>query len=432
LTVKGTLATDRDWTVIFIWVAFIVWMANGLFLEIRGARLHPERTDISAYFTAFSVKAERGEGIHDRNLLEDVAKREKIPGGTRPYFYPPPFAEALSVFHGISYSNFRILWIVFSYILLAALFWICVELSTDGERENRIVALLVSFGVFVAFSPIEREIFYGQATILSAVLMSGSILLERRGKSVAAGVVAGIAGLIKVYPVVLLGVYILARRWRVLASAVIAILMVTAISVATFGSHDWYEFVRVHASEGASANRIYTDPARSYLEAPNYSLMQVLYFSIKSLGLRIAPHLIAFSSRIILVMAGLMYFILFRKELTRPGNMLLLLHVILIFFLPSSVIFWNHIFIFLLPGIILIGTKLMEHPNYRSDLFAFWLAGVALMAVADYGTNLSMLNEPPFLLLKPVKFYGLALHAVGLTLMLREGFFKHPVEARNA
>lgn len=47
------------------------------------------------------------------------------------------------------------------------------------------------------------------------------------------------------------------------------------------------------------------------------------------------------------------------------------------------------------------------------------------MAMVDYGPNLAAFNETPFLILKPIKFYGLVLHAIGLSLMLRAGFFEH-------
>lgn len=117
--------------------------------------------------------------------------------------------------------------------------------------------------------------------------------------------------------------------------AVITILIVTALSISAFGSHDWFEFFRAHASEGFSANRIYLDPARSYLDAPNYSLIHVIYFTLTSFGLKIEPSLISVIYRISLGMAGFIYFIIFRRELTIQYNILLLFHVILIFFLPS-------------------------------------------------------------------------------------------------
>jgi len=101
------------------------------------------------------------------------------------------------------------------------------------------------------------------------------------------------------------------------------------------------------------------------------------------------------------------------------------------FFSAKFNYFWNHIFIFLFPALFSSVPGYFEHPYYRADLFAFWLAGVALMAVADYSTNLSMLNERRSCFLANEVLWSL--FCIPSTIDdAPGGFFERPAEARSA
>jgi len=409
-----------DRRIVLIWVAFLTWVANGLFIDVRSALLHPESTDVSAYIAAARIKADEGAGIHDLDKLHAAGRRAGVTGEARSYLYPPPFAELLVGTAGVDFIKLRVAWIAATYASVVVLFGFLIQL-TSRHGVSPLLASLVTFGLIVAFSPIQREIFYGQASIFCATLTVLAMWLDKRSRAVLSGVAAGVATIIKIYPGVVLAGYLLNRRWTAFSAGVVAMILIAAASIASYGIADWLSFIRVHLAEGASAGILYADPSRGYLEAPNYSLTQVLYLLAHSLGLEWSPAALGHFSRIALFAGGIAFLLAFRKELAATRSLLAWCHAIFLFFLPSSIVFWNHVFVFYLPGLVLTGAVLLEQPRGLTAPFILWTAGAAAMAVADFGPNLGILNSGMLLVLKPVKFYGLVIHAVAFAWMLKAG-----------
>jgi hypothetical protein len=265
------------------------------------------------------------------------------------------------------------------------------------------------------------------------LMAAAFVLVDMRGRTVMAGAAAGLATIIKVYPVVLFAGFLFQRRWLAIVAGVAVMALIAAASLVSYGSADWLSFVGVHATKGASAAFIYADPARRFLEAPNYSFTHVLYMWALSAGTAPSGKLVADLARGSLVLGCIAFLWYFRRQLWQANSLVLWCHAVLLFFLPFSVVFWNHIFVFYLPGIVLTGVALASAREVPAGLWIGWIAGVALMGLVDYAPNLGFFNRAPLFIFKPLKFYGLVIHAIAFGWMLRDGLLAAPsrvVEAR--
>jgi hypothetical protein len=414
-----------------VWLAFVIWCLNGLFLDIRNATTHPEATDLSAYVAAARVKRDEGHGIHDVDKLHAAGRLAGVAGEARPYLYPPPFAEALVFTAGISFLTIRIAWTALTYLAVIALFALIIRIA-QSRGADTLTSTLLTFGVFVSYSPIQREIFYGQATLFCMTLTAAAFLLDVRSRAVVAGAAAGLATIIKIYPGVLFVGFALKRNWVAIVSGIAVMALIAAVSLAAYGSADWFSFVNAHTTKGASAAVMYADPARRFLGDPNYSLIHVLYLWTRSVGAAVPGGVLSTIAHGLLVLGCGAFLWCFRRQLCESDSLVLWCHAVLLFFLPSSVVFWNHIFVFYLPGIVLTGVALLAARDVPAGLWIVWVAGVALMGLVDYAPNIDFLNRPPLLIFKPLKFYGLVMHGFAFGWMLRNGLLSAPPRVMQA
>ncbi len=95
--------------------------------------------------------------------------------------------------------------------------------------------IMAALVLLVRFQPAADSISYGQ---IDAILLYGFViawLAAQRGKDDLAGGIIAILSLLKVYPVLLFGLFLMQRRWRALRGAVIAGLIYMLIAVVTIG-----------------------------------------------------------------------------------------------------------------------------------------------------------------------------------------------------
>ena len=411
------------------WIAFVIWCLNGLFVSVRDAMIHPEGTDLGAYVTAARVKRDHGQGIHDWTRLQAAGRQMGVEASR--YIYPPPLAEAMVGTSDIPFPKIHLLWITASYLVVIAFFGLVIQLA-QARGASALTSTLFTFGVFVSYSPIQREIFYSQVSLICAMLTTAVLLLDarERGRWVAecvAGAAAGLATIVKIYPAVLFFGFALQRRWRPIAAGILVMVLIAAVSVACYGTADWFSFLDQHASKEASAASIYADPTRKYLQAANYSLTQVLFLWTRAVGLAVPPDLLAKLARASLVAGGAAFLWYFRRPLRETNSLALWCHAVMLFFLPISVMFWHHVFLFYLPGIVLTGVALLNAREVPAVLWMVWMAGAAVIGLADYAPNIDFFSSrPPLFILKPLKFYGLVIHGCAFGWMLRSGLLSAP------
>ena len=154
---------------------------------------------------------------------------------------------------GLELDGRGIWWIVFylyqwaQYLLVLAA-WFLLRRLAQRLGASELVASVLPAVLLVASNPVLRTIRHNQVNlwILDLTLLA-LLLLERR--PALAGLAVAVATHVKLYPVVLLGVWGLAGRWRFVAWALAALAAIAAaVTPALGGAVAWGPFLRLLAN----------------------------------------------------------------------------------------------------------------------------------------------------------------------------------------
>jgi alpha-1,2-mannosyltransferase len=155
-----------------------------------------------------------------------------------PSNYPPLF---LLVFEPLTYLGLNAafqIWFGLNIILLvAASLMITARMRPLGARLF-CVALVLLYG------PTTDNLYWGQAQILLLFLIAVVLETERRGWSVVSSSALAIAILLKVFPVAILGYFVMTRRWRFVCATLTGVLIGSLLSLYRLGPALNLAFVR--------------------------------------------------------------------------------------------------------------------------------------------------------------------------------------------
>ncbi len=174
----------------------------------------PDSYDFAAYYVA-------GRTLNSAGNIYDSA--DMLAAGQRPgdsvafprYIYPPFFAVVLRPLASVSFDSAKLLWFIFNLGLLGSAVLLLarmVGMPWWGALGFGISTLLLP--------PLYDTFLLGQVNIILLWLITLALYLTTRASrgratDVIAGVLLGIAAVIKVYPLILGGIYLLRRRWSV-------------------------------------------------------------------------------------------------------------------------------------------------------------------------------------------------------------------------
>ncbi len=167
------------------------------------------------------------------------------------YFaYPPAVAAVYAPLASLPYGTAYALHTLGAIGALVAALW-CIRPMVDVVRRHFTVVLAASLTFFPAF----RAVGAGQNTAFVLLALAGSWRLVHQEHDLAAGVVLGLAVAKPQLAIALVGLHLLARRWRVVAGAGLGAAAVWAASAALAGPGwllPWWEqatrFERVDAA----------------------------------------------------------------------------------------------------------------------------------------------------------------------------------------
>jgi hypothetical protein len=152
--------------------------------------------------------------------------------GLRPFVYPPATLLILAPF---GLAPFQLANLTWTAIGLLAIVWV---MSTQ-VKTPRVLALLA-----MVLSPASLLVLVtGQVTFLIAA-MGVTALLCLKTRPIVAGVLFGVAGVIKPQALIMLPVALLAlRAWRVMLVTAVTAVFVVAASAFAFGLHAWIDWL---------------------------------------------------------------------------------------------------------------------------------------------------------------------------------------------
>jgi alpha-1,2-mannosyltransferase len=92
-------------------------------------------------------------------------------------------------------------------------------------------------------APFRQQVNQGQLNLVLLLLLTGTWVLERRGRPAWAGALLGMAMAIKLFPGFLLVYFAVKRQWKALAAAVATFLAVTALTAALLGPGAYRDYI---------------------------------------------------------------------------------------------------------------------------------------------------------------------------------------------
>jgi len=153
-------------------------------------------------------------------------------GFNHPAPYPPTMGLLFLPFAYIDYTLGGLIWLAIDFASLVAAIALLVQLI--GSRLHPLLVIPIALAL-VAWDPVFWELKWGQVGTLLLLLHVGMLLLLQRGHPRGAGVLFGLALLIKPLTVPVAALLLLRRQWRVLGAAVGVVVGGYAAALLTVG-----------------------------------------------------------------------------------------------------------------------------------------------------------------------------------------------------
>jgi hypothetical protein len=208
-----------------LWIAWTLADARTLFNQVgfRG-----DQNDFACYYTwAYAMR----EGInpYTADLRELALKLGLAMDQFARADYPPTFILLLEPLTLVPFTTAYWIW---TGLNLAALIWALFLLlgSDSGLRVNTAFAL----GALALFyRPI--NLYEGQPHMILLAMMVVASLCFHRGRDLAGGAILAFGGLLKVYPLFIVGYLLVKRRWRAVFFTALGLVIGAAATMAVIG-----------------------------------------------------------------------------------------------------------------------------------------------------------------------------------------------------
>lgn len=157
--------------------------------------------------------------------------------GPRPFVYPPTALLLFAMIATVPFALANAVWTLVGVVAILA----AVAPRLPAQRWITSLALIASPAAVLVMVT-------GQVTFLIAALAVAAIF-NLKGRPIVAGVLFGIAGVLKPQAMVLLPAALIATRdWRALAAAIICAVVVVAVATVVFGPAVWLAWIEAVTS----------------------------------------------------------------------------------------------------------------------------------------------------------------------------------------
>ena len=234
--------------------AFVVALISGSGAKTASGRLGG---DYPAFYAAGRLITS-----HERSSMYNPARQAETQQGLFPgdsddgllYFAYPPHTAL--VYLPLSHLPYRLSYALHTVLMLgatvAALYLVRPMLpAVDRHFELAVIGA-------ISFYPMYRAITGGQNTALTLLLLAGSWRAIEGRRDILSGVLLGLLLFKPQFALPIIGLHLLARRWRLVLSAACTAMTCWGIGAALLGFDwlgDWFESVRFFSDLDAHVNR---------------------------------------------------------------------------------------------------------------------------------------------------------------------------------
>ncbi len=202
-------------------------------LSIKG--LVPAFTSIGTDFTNYYVSShvlvydrQNSNKLYDPDWFSHRAQSLGGPPGAIFQPFPPPTALLMVPLAVFDIRTAKSLWTVLNIGFAAALVTVLSRLSTMSSLLTSLIVLGSGWAIVNTFA-------LGQAYLLLALCLALSIYLYEQQRPFLSGVIAGLFIPIKYFPIALVVVFLIERKWNAAAGALLSALAVLILSILSLG-----------------------------------------------------------------------------------------------------------------------------------------------------------------------------------------------------
>ncbi|MCS7017180.1 MAG: DUF2029 domain-containing protein [Gemmatales bacterium] len=245
------MVTKKDWhelpavvqvlLVVALVFALARYSVEGFALEIAGRSI-TRGWDLQTYYIAGEM-LRSGENIYDHESARERAKQHPslVVKDVAPYIYPPFFAIAMTPLSYLPFPWAYRVWVFCQQVFLAvALYFLAKSLPELGGWSWPLLIMLAA-----NMWPVYQTIDIGQVNILMLLILCLTLYFARTGRFFWAGTVLGIGAMIKISPLLLMGLFVLQRRWSAIVSLFLTVTVLTLLSLVIVGPENMLAFASI-------------------------------------------------------------------------------------------------------------------------------------------------------------------------------------------
>lgn len=223
---------------VFLWqrTTFPIWMTD-LFLNQLGAYYFKTGQYEWMYTPVYRVDAWLE---HSQPIAEKLGND----GDILPFLYAPFVAAILSPFAEAPATHWRNIVFIVNFLLLFVFAYLIMKLCRAGPSFR---AFLWALALVLLCYPMARATKLGQIVPILAAVTWATLLMMREGKVWLPGILLGLIGAVKLFPIALILLPLLDRRFKLAAVSIGTVICVYGFSVILFGVHIhalWWEVMR--------------------------------------------------------------------------------------------------------------------------------------------------------------------------------------------
>ncbi len=151
----------------------------------------------------------------------------------------PPTSVLLALpLAGFDLPDAMLAWNLVSLAALLASLAIVASTFPELKSLSLPVAVLLPFCL-----PVYSNFMEGQLTLVLVLLVTSAWALDRSGRSIAAGLLIGASGALKLFPIYLAVYFAARRRWRAVLAAAAAFAVLNLATVAVLGRETYRDYI---------------------------------------------------------------------------------------------------------------------------------------------------------------------------------------------
>jgi hypothetical protein len=218
----------------------VIWLCALLMLAGTVTRMPAQwrGRDFSNYYLSVSA-LRRGIDPYSADLTPIAAELGLDTGGLTHASETPSFLLCFEPLTSIRPRVAFWLWTAINFSALAIATYLM--LAHRPGLSSRTAWMLA--GLLLMSAPVNLNLYWGQSQLIALALLAGAMRAMERERDAAAGLLIAAAGLLRAFPLLLIGYFVIRRKWRAVAFAVAGFAAGVFVTVAALGLTQSQSFV---------------------------------------------------------------------------------------------------------------------------------------------------------------------------------------------